>query len=176
MSILVWRSRDWFALRFVSATVGGNGVVTTVRVFVCDDHPIVVDGLSWLFGKNDCIDLVGVAGWGPSTVSIIAQANPDVLFFDHRQLHDSCVLAADVRRSLREVKFIVFSAGVTVMETMQALDQGAAGVVLKSSPLHVIEEAVRRVAAGDNFLDEGIARNLAFYAGRSLANESYPGL
>ena len=147
-----------------------------IKVFVCDDHPIVVDGLTWLFGKNDWIDLVGVARWEPGTVAFISQTQPDVLFFDHKQLHESGVLAADVRRGLRDVKFIVFSAGVTVIETMQALDQGAAGVVLKSSPLHVIEEAVRRVAAGDNFLDEGIARNLAFHAGRSQANESYPGI
>ena len=151
-------------------------MVGTIKIFVCDDHPIVVDGLSWLFEKNDQVDLVGVARWEPNTLAFIAQTNPEILFFDHRQLHDSCVSAADVRRSLREVKFIVFSAGVTVIETMQALDQGAAGVVLKSSPLHVIEEAVRRVAAGDNFLDEGIARNLAFHAGRLQGNESYPGL
>ena len=154
----------------------GKGLVVAIKVFVCDDHPIVVDGLTWLFSKNDMIDLVGVARWEPGTVDFIAQAQPEVLFFDHKQLHESGVLAADVRRSLRDVKFIVFSAGVTVIETMQALDQGAAGVVLKSSPLHVIEEAVRRVAAGDNFLDEGIARNLAFYAGRSQVKDNYPGI
>lgn len=137
-----------------------------IRVFVCDNHPIVVDGLSWLFRKTGGIELVGSAIWGADTIEIVANAKPDVLFFDYRQLQESCVSPADLRRILRDVKFVVFSAGVTVMETMQALDHGAAGVVLKSAPLHRIEEAVRRVAAGDNFLDEGIARTLAFYSGR----------
>jgi DNA-binding NarL/FixJ family response regulator len=54
---------------------------------------------------------------------------------------------------------------------MQALDDGAAGVVLKSSPLEEVEAAVLRVAAGDNYLDEKIVKNLAFFASRSLGDQ-----
>lgn len=146
-----------------------------IRVFVCENHPIVVDGLSWLFRKSDGITLVGSACWAVDTIDVITNSKPDVLFFDYKQLQESCVSPLDVRRALRNVKFIVFSAGVTVIETMQALDYGAAGVLLKSAPLHRIEDAVRRVAAGDNFLDEGIARALAFYSGRPQ-EEGHAGL
>lgn len=150
-------------------------MTATIRVFVCENHPIVVDGLSWLFRKTEGIELVGSAFWEADTIEMIANSKADVLFFDFRQLQESCVSPVDLRRGLRNVKFVVFSAGVTVMDTMQALDYGAAGVLLKSAPLHRIEEAVRRVAAGDNFLDEGIARNLAFYSGRPQ-DEGHAGL
>jgi two-component system nitrate/nitrite response regulator NarL len=150
-------------------------VTADIRVFVCENHPIVVDGLSWLFRKCDGIQLVGSAFWEADTIERIVNSKPDVLFFDYRQLQESCVSPMDVRRAMRDVKFVVFSAGVTVMETMQALDYGAAGVLQKSAPLHRIEDAVRRVAAGDNYLDEGIARTLAFYSGRPQ-DEGHAGL
>jgi DNA-binding NarL/FixJ family response regulator len=47
-------------------------------------------------------------------------------------------------------------------------DDGASGIVLKSPPLEEVESAVLRVAAGDNYLDEKIVKNLSFFASRSL--------
>ena len=146
-------------------------MTTHARLFVCDNHPIVIDGFSWLFRKHDSVELVGVGAWDETTIDCIRQSGADVLLFDYMQLSESSVSAYHIRLALPKVRLVVFTESFGLVETMQALDDGAAGVVLKSSPLEDVEAAVLRVAAGDNYLDEKIVKNIAFFASLSRGDQ-----
>lgn len=141
------------------------------RLFVCDNHPIVIDGLCCLFRNHHIVELVGSSAWDEKTIECIRRSGADVLLFDYTQLIESRISASTISSALPKVRLVVFSESVDLVETMQALDDGAAGVVLKSSPLEEVETAVLRVAAGDNYLDEKIVKNLAFFASRSIGDQ-----
>jgi DNA-binding NarL/FixJ family response regulator len=141
------------------------------RLFVCDNHPIVIDGVSCLFRNHHSVALVGSCAWDENTIESVRQSGADVFFYDYTQLSGSGLSARNIGLALPKVRLIVFSESVNLVETMQCLDDGAAGVVLKSSPLEDVEAAVLRVAAGDNYLDEKIVKNLAFFASRSLGEQ-----
>jgi DNA-binding NarL/FixJ family response regulator len=138
------------------------------RLFVCDNHPIVIDGLSCLFRDHLSVQLVGSSAWDEKTIECVRRSGADVLLLDYTQLSESRVSARNIGLALPKVRLVVFAESVNLVETMQALDDGASGIVLKSSPLEELESAVLRVAAGDNYLDEKIVKNLSFFASRSL--------
>ena len=146
-------------------------MTTPTRLFVCDNHPIVIDGFSCLFRNHDSVELVGSSAWNVRTIECVQRSGADVLLFDYTQLSESSVSPQHVRLALPKVRLVVFTESFSLVETMQALDDGAAGVVLKSSSLEEVEAAVLRVAAGDNYLDEKIVKNLAFFASRSLGDQ-----
>lgn len=146
-------------------------MTTPTRLFVCDNHPIVIDGLSCLFRNHHSVELVGSSAWDEKTIECVRRSGADVLLFDYTQLGESRVSARNIGLALPKVRLVVFAESVNLLETMQALDEGAAGVVLKCAPLEDVVAAVLRVAAGDNYLDDRIVKNLAFFASRSLGDQ-----
>jgi DNA-binding NarL/FixJ family response regulator len=145
-------------------------LLETIRLFVCENHPIVIDGVVSVFRNHSRVELVGSCAWDARTIENIKRSAADVFLFDYTQLKRSGLPADSVRQALRSARLVAFAESVDLVETMQALDDGAAGIVLKSSTLEEIEAAVLRVAAGDNYLDDKIFRNLTLFAAHSLGD------
>ena len=134
------------------------------RLFVCDNHPIVLDGFVSVFRHNSTVEIVGCCAWDETTVQRVHSSGAEVFFCDFSQLSEAEFAPEGLSRALSKVKIVAFVEGSDLLTSMRALDLGAAGLVAKSSPLEVMEAAVVRVAGGDNFLDEKIAIDLAFLA------------
>jgi DNA-binding NarL/FixJ family response regulator len=146
-------------------------LTTPTRLFVCDNHPIVIDGITCLFRSHHSVALVGSCAWDDETIECVRRSGADVFFFDYAQLVGSGLSARKVGLALPKVRLVVFAESVNLLEAMQALDDGAAGVVLKSSPLEQVEIAVLRVAAGDNYLDENVSIDLTFFTSLSVGDQ-----
>jgi DNA-binding NarL/FixJ family response regulator len=56
------------------------------------------------------------------------------------------------------VKVLMLTAGMAASATLNALDDGAAGVILKHSGTRQLLEAIKRVSAGEVWWDPGILR------------------
>lgn len=55
----------------------------TIRVFIADDHPLVVEGLRALLAANG-IEVVGEAGSGDRALAEVLTLRPDVVLMDVR--------------------------------------------------------------------------------------------
>ena len=69
------------------------------------------------------------------------------------------------------MRLVEFEESVDFVETMQCLDHGKAGTALKSTPLKEVEATVLRASADENYLDEKIVKNLAFFASRRFGDQ-----
>lgn len=134
------------------------------RLFICDDHPIVLDGFLSVFRHSSRVEIVGSCSWDESVVQRVRSSGAEVFFCDFVQLRESEFAPDGLRRALSKVKIIAFVEDGDLLTSMQALDLGAAGLVVKSCTIEVMEAAVLRVAGGDNYLDEKIVSDLAFLA------------
>jgi DNA-binding NarL/FixJ family response regulator len=56
----------------------------TIRVGICDDQPLIRDGLRVQLGLADEIDVVGEASNGEQAVTLARRERPDVLLMDIR--------------------------------------------------------------------------------------------
>jgi DNA-binding NarL/FixJ family response regulator len=124
-----------------------------IRIVIADDHTLVRDGLRMLFETEPDIAVVGEAADGSEAVSRTETLAPDVLILD---LAMPRIGGLEVLRALADarslVKTILLTAAIEREETLQALQLGVRGVVLKEAPAPLLFKCVRTVAAGEVWL------------------------
>lgn len=124
-----------------------------IRILVCDDHPVVREGLVAMLETQPDFEVVGAAEAGPRAVELVADRDPDVLLLD---LEMPALDGVGVLRALRErgarTRAIVFTVFDTDERIIAAVEAGAAGYLLKGAPRDDIFAAVRVVAAGGSLL------------------------
>lgn len=147
----------------------GDGIVSLI---IADDHKVVRTGLRLLLEAEPDFRVLAEADDVPSTRRILALHRPDVLVLDLNMPGESSLSALP--------GLLELSPGTaTVILTMQddpafareSLKRGALAYVLKGSAENELVEAVRRVAAGDLYLNPRLGAVLALDREPGLPDE-----
>ena len=125
-----------------------------IRVVIADDHPIVRDGLKKLLALEDDVEVVGEAGDGREVIDRVQELEPDVLLLDLRMPNlDGLSALQALQQSNRSTKVIVLTASEDKNEFVQAMKLGCSGIVLKQTAPDLIIKSIRKVNAGEIWLD-----------------------
>jgi DNA-binding NarL/FixJ family response regulator len=132
--------------------------IPDIRVFVADDHPIVLAGAKALINATSDMAVVGEASDGRSALSQATALKPDVMILD---LSMPGLEGARVAELLREAspatKILVHTVHEEKGYLRRLLELGVAGYLLKRSASEEIVRAIRAVASGGFYLDPSIA-------------------
>jgi len=122
--------------------------MTSVRVFVVDDHELFRSGVrSELRGD---LEIVGDAGDVAGAVEGIRATTPDVVLLDvHMPNGGGRAVIDSVRAERPEVKFLALSVSDAAEDVIGVIRAGARGYVTKSISADDLDTAVRRVHEGD---------------------------
>ena len=137
--------------------------MSTIRVLLVDDHPVVRSGIRGLLEKVMDIEVVGEASTGEETLQIIKEANPDVLLLD-MELPDiqGAQLAQRIQQLYPKVKILVLSAHDDSAYVRELLELGVSGYLMKEEAPEAIVNAVRGVAQGQQgWVSRSIAAQMA---------------
>lgn len=125
-----------------------------IRVLISDDHPIVREGLRRLLCLEDDIEIAGEVGDGEGTVAMVDQLEPDVVLLDLRLPGmDGLTVLQRLQRLNKKTKVIVLTASEDKNEFVQAMKLGCSGIVLKQTAAELIVKSIRKVYAGEIWLD-----------------------
>jgi DNA-binding NarL/FixJ family response regulator len=125
-----------------------------IRVVLADDHPIVRDGLKKLLGLEDDIKVVGEASDGRELLDVVQRENPDVVVLDLRMPNmDGLATLQRLQGIEPKPKVIVLTASEDKNEFVQAMKLGCSGIVLKQTAPELIVKSIRKVSAGEIWLD-----------------------
>jgi DNA-binding NarL/FixJ family response regulator len=132
-----------------------------LRVVLADDHDVVREGLKALLDAQPDMQVVGEAADGEAAWRVVRALVPDVLVID---LSMPVLGGADatirVRRDCPTVKVLVLTGHEEQLYLTQLLRAGASGYVLKRAAADELVQAVRRVAAGEIYIDPSLAGTL----------------
>jgi DNA-binding NarL/FixJ family response regulator len=143
---------------------------SATRLLIVDDHPMVVSGCKSLFASDASVK-IDEANDAKSGHRAFLQKKPDVTVIDINLPDISGFeLMRRIRRDDPEAKIIIFSMIDDPAIVVRAIEMGAQGFVSKGDDPRLFVKAVRRVAAGDNFISPELAEAVAFSGAAIKAN------
>jgi DNA-binding NarL/FixJ family response regulator len=126
-----------------------------IKVFLLDDHEVVLLGLRQLLEAEPDIEVVGDASTAAHAVARIPALQPDVAVLDVRLPDgDGITVCREVRSVMDKPPACLMLTSFSDDEALfTAIMAGAAGYLLKQVSSTDLVGAVRRLAAGESLLD-----------------------
>ncbi len=143
-----------------------------IRVFIVDDHPVVLAGLASMLSTQPGIEVVGSASDGEEALKLLLMQPAHLLLLDLRMpgMNGLETLQA-LRRSGISIRAIVLTSYAMDEEVYRAVQAGAQGYLLKDAPQSEMIEAIRAVHCGKRYFRGAIAERLAERMLRSSLTE-----
>jgi DNA-binding NarL/FixJ family response regulator len=143
-----------------------------IRIVIADDHPIFRDGLCRLFSLEEDFEVVGQVEDGLHVSEVLQQCDPDILLLDLNMPGLSGLAALQkLQAASSRTRVILLTASDNQHEFVQALKLGSCGIVQKQTATELLIDSVRRVHAGEIWLDSDTT---AAVMRRFVANEEAP--
>jgi DNA-binding NarL/FixJ family response regulator len=147
-----------------------NPAKAATRVLIVDDHPVVLSGCRSLFASDATVKIDEATDAKSGHRAFIAK-KPHVTVIDIKLPDVSGFeLMRRIRKDDPEARIIMFSMNDDPSFVVRAIEMGAQGYVSKGDDPRVLVKAVRRVAAGDNFISPQLAEAVTFSGAAIKAN------
>ena len=124
-----------------------------VRVIVADTQAIFRAGLRKIFALEDDIRVVGQAETLAQTQSAVAKFSSDVLIFESALAPNPVESVVELLRQNPKLKVVVVTPGPDEELTLELFRRGAHGIVSREVEPELMVECLRKVVAGDTWLD-----------------------
>jgi len=147
-----------------------------ISVLLVDDHPVVIEGLRKLLDTAGDIEVTGSAYDASSALTQASMLKPQVILLDLRMPGATGI---QTTRRLREQNFagaiIVLTSYGDQAYVTQALEAGADGYLLKSTPSEQLIKAIRDASHGRRQLSpellDGVLEEIGDLAREKTARE-----
>jgi DNA-binding NarL/FixJ family response regulator len=145
--------------------------MSTLRILIADDHPLVRTGLSTILAGVPEFDVVGQAATGQEAIDLAASLQPDVVVMDLQMPDVSGVAATrEILTANPDIRILVVTLFADEDSVFLALRAGARGYVLKDADESELIEAVRTVARGSGVFSATVTNQLIDRFSGSSAN------
>jgi DNA-binding NarL/FixJ family response regulator len=144
--------------------------VTTTRVLLVDDHPVVREGLRGMINAEGDLTVVGEAGSGAEAVALAESLCPDVILMDLRMPDVDGVTATErILAASPSIRIVVVTTYESDADILRAVEAGAAGYLLKDASRLELADAVRDAARGKTVLAPSVADRLVQFVRQPAA-------
>ena len=138
-----------------------------LRVLVVDDHSVVRRGVVSYLDVLDDVDVAGEATDGKDALDQLHALDtrgmlPDVVLMDLQMPRmDGVAATGEIARRFPSVRVVILTSFGETERVHAALQQGAAGYLLKDAGAAEVAAALYAAARDEVFLDAAVARRLA---------------
>jgi NarL family two-component system response regulator LiaR len=138
-----------------------DDVAKPARLLIAEDHALVRESLRAMLAGEADLEVVGEAENGRVAVEMCRSLTPDLVLMDVRMPEmDGLEATKRIKEALPRVIVLMVTTHQDPDYLLEAVRSGAAGYVLKESSKPQLLDAIRRVLAGENALDQELAMRL----------------
>jgi DNA-binding NarL/FixJ family response regulator len=138
----------------------------SIRILSVDDHPLLREGIAVLIETQPDMVLVAQASTGHEAIEQFRQHQPDVTLMDLRLPDISGIDALiAIRNDYPDACVVMLTTFEGDVEIQRALEAGARGYVLKTTPAKELIEVIRQAHAGKKRIPAEVAAHLAEHMG-----------
>ena len=141
-----------------------------IRLLICDDQPIVCEGLRAMLEPVPQIEVVGVAKNGIEAIDLTRRFQPDLILMDLKMPRMNGVQATKaIREQFPNVRVLVLTTYDADEWVLDAIRNGAAGYLLKDTPQEELIKAITNTVKGLNPIDAQVAGKILQQVARQPA-------
>lgn len=135
----------------------------SIRIFLVDDHRLVLEGLARLINDHPSMEIVGTAVNGRQAIQQIRALQPDVVLMDISMPQLNGFEATRlITESSPKTKVLILSMHESKEFLQRALDAGAIGYLLKDSNADELFRAIEEAHQGNLYLSPCLSRKLMY--------------
>ena len=136
--------------------------MNSLRILIVDDHFVVRSGIAASLDMEEDLKVVGEAETPEQAEAKFEKFHPDVVLMDLQLLGGSGIdTTATICNRWPNAKVLMFTTFEGDEHIYRAMQAGARGYILKSSPRAELIEAIHAVARGERYLPMVLANRLA---------------
>lgn len=136
-----------------------------IRVFVVDDHPLMVAGIAGEINAQTDMMVVAQAMDGEDALGQYRLHRPDVTLMDVRMPKVNGIDAmAAIRKEFPKARIIVLTTAIGDVQALRAFKEGAVGYLLKNLVRKELTDTIRAIHAGMRRIPPDVAQQLAEHA------------
>lgn len=127
-----------------------------IRVFITDDHYMVIEGIRSLLQNVEEIELIGHASNAASCLAFLRQDQPDVILMDISMPDKGGIeLCKEVKDKYPSIQILGLSTFDQKAFVQKMMENGASGYVLKNATKQELSKAIQMVHKGQKYLSVG---------------------
>ncbi|MEO5674803.1 MAG: response regulator transcription factor [Chitinophagales bacterium] len=132
-----------------------------IKIIICDDHQIFVEGLKALIKDSDQVTMIGEASNGEELLELAKLKDADVVLMD---IFMPKINGIEATQKLKLIYPDIKILGLTMVEEAKQISDmikaGASGYLLKTSGRDELVEAIVKVHAGERYLSNEVSIKL----------------
>lgn len=144
-----------------------NQPSTMIRIVICEDQRLMRESLRVVLSLEPGFVIAGEAADGAEAMRLAQQVQPDIMLMDIKMPHVNGVEAtASITTRFPGIRVIILTTFDADDYVFEAIESGAMGYLLKDVPATDLVTTIRRVHAGEAFIQPAIATKLLMAYGR----------
>ncbi|WP_421892459.1 response regulator [Marinoscillum sp.] len=133
----------------------------TMRIFLTDDHAVLIGGLIKIIESEPDLEIVGSAGTVSDTMDQLTQRKVDLLITDYNLPdEDGLTLVRKVKRKYPDIKILVLSMHDEAHLVKEILKEGIEGYLIKKDSHNELINAIYTIRSGKTYLSSDVSKIL----------------
>src|SRR5689334_12169649 len=128
-------------------------------VYLIDDHPVIIQGISMLINAEKDLAVVGSSGNWTTALKDIEKLKPDIVTLD---ITLAAANGVEVLKNLKvhfpEQKVLMLSMHAEELYANRVLKAGAWGYLMKETATEQVVAAIRQILKGELYLSPGMSK------------------
>lgn len=139
--------------------------MSKIKIVICDDHHILLDGLKAMLQKQKDIDVVGLYEYGQDLLDNMDAIRPHVAIVDISMPNmNGQELTIKIKEQHPEVNVITLSMFDDAGHIMEMIEAGVSGYLLKNVNDKELCEAIRTVNEGKLYFSSDVSEKITTMA------------
>ena len=135
--------------------------MSALKLFLLDDHQIMLDGIRSLLGSDEAFSIVGEATRAEEALRAIPICKPDIVISDvNLPGMNGIEFSKRLRAAHPEIKVMVLTVSAGDYNINELLKTGVSGYVLKNAGRDELKKALLKIARGEKYFSSEVAEGL----------------
>lgn len=132
-----------------------------LKIYIVDDHQMLIDGLKALLSDEKHISLVGENTSSKVALKEVGEYRPDIVLTDINMPEmDGIELTREIKKQQPEVKVIALSMYGERETISDMLKAGVSAYILKNTGKQELLKAIEKVASGGTFFSDEVSAEM----------------